>query len=205
MSEIRKNRAESAKNRKAAFGTDVDLLQFQLPAEDAAEDLDLEALTHEDRKQIIQSGVDLEDEDRSGTFVQADHRIVHCAAKQPGLEVLPMAKALEQHRWLEELYWQAVSVDADKYTAQAELHFQNGYFIRALAGQRVTTPIQACLYMRHDKTAQNVHNIVIAEEGSELNIITGCTTAPRLQSGLHIGISEFYVRRGAKLTFTMIH
>lgn len=205
MSEIRKSRAESAKNKKAVFGTDVDLFQYQLPSEDTAEELDLKTLTHEDRKRIIQSGVDLEDEDRSGTFLQADQRIVHCAAKQPGLEVLPMAKALEQHPWLEELYWQAVPVDADKYTAQAELHFQNGYFIRALAGQRVTTPIQACLYMRHDKTAQNVHNIVIAEEGSELNIITGCTTAPHLQSGLHIGISEFYVRRGAKLTFTMIH
>jgi Fe-S cluster assembly scaffold protein SufB len=205
MPEVRRNRAELAKDKKAAIGTDIDLRQYRLPSEDVAEDLDLEALTHEDRQRIIQSGVDLEDQNRSGTFLQADHRVVHCAVKQPGLEVLSMAKALEEHPWLEGLYWQAVPVDADKYTAQAELHFQNGYFIRALAGQKVTTPIQACLYMRHEKTAQNVHNIIIAEEGSELNIITGCTTAPTLQSGLHIGISEFYVKRGAKLTFTMIH
>jgi len=59
--------------------------------------------------------------------------------------------------------------------------------------------------MKHDNTAQNVHNVIIAEEGSELNIITGCATAPSLRSGIHIGISEFYVKRGAKLTFTMIH
>ena len=205
MSKVRKARAAQAKDRKAAFGVDVDLLKYQLLSDDKTDPLDLEGLTHEDRAKIIQSGVDLDEQNRAGTFLQADHRIVHCAVKQPGLEVLPMAQALEEHPWLEEFYWKAVPVDADKYTAQAELHFQNGYFIRALEGQRVTTPIQACLYMKHDNTAQNVHNVIIAEEGSELNIITGCATAPSLRSGIHIGISEFYVKRGAKLSFTMIH
>jgi hypothetical protein len=205
MSKVRKTQAAQAKDRKAAFGTDVDLLKYQLLSDDKTDPLDLEGLTHEDRAKIIQSGVDLDEQNRAGTFLQADHRIVHCAVKQPGLEVLPMAQALEAHPWLEEFYWKAVPVDADKYTAQAELHFQNGYFIRALEGQRVTTPIQACLYMKHDNTAQNVHNVIIAEEGSELNIITGCATAPSLRSGIHIGISEFYVKRGAKLSFTMIH
>jgi len=205
MSEVRRTRAEKAKDKKSAFGTDVDLLKYQLLSDDKTDPLNLEGLTKEDRGKIIQSGVDLDEQDRAATFLQTDHRIVHCAVKQPGLEVLPMAQALEEHSWLEDLYWQAVPVDADKYTAQAELHFQNGYFIRALKGQRVTTPIQACLYMKHNNTAQNVHNVIIAEEGSELNIITGCATAPSLQSGIHIGISEFYVKRGAKLTFTMIH
>lgn len=205
MSKVRKTQAAQAKDKKAAFGTDIDLLKYQLLSDDKTDPLDLEGLTHEDRAKIIQSGVDLDEQNRAGTFLQADNRIVHCAVKQPGLEVLPMAQAMEEHPWLEEFYWQAVPVDADKYTAQAELHFQNGYFIRALEGQRVTTPIQACLYMKHDNTAQNVHNVIIAEEGSELNIITGCATAPSLQSGIHIGISEFYVKRGAKLTFTMIH
>jgi hypothetical protein len=205
MSEVRRTRAEQAKDKKSAFGTDVDLLKYQLLSDDKTDPLNLEGLTKEDRGKIIQSGVDLDEQDRAGTFLQTDHRIVHCAVKQPGLEVLPMSQALEEHSWLEDLYWQAVPVDADKYTAQAELHFQNGYFIRALKGQRVTTPIQACLYMKHNNTAQNVHNVIIAEEGSELNIITGCATAPSLQSGIHIGISEFYVKRGAKLTFTMIH
>jgi Fe-S cluster assembly scaffold protein SufB len=205
MSKVRKSRAAQAKDKKAAFGADVDLLKYQLLSDDKTDPLDLEGLTREDRAKIIRSGVDLDEQNRAGTFLQADHRIVHCTVKTPGLEVLPMAQALEEYSWLGEFYWQAVPVDADKYTAQAELHFQNGYFIRALKGQRVTTPIQACLYMRHENTAQNVHHVIIAEEDSELNIITGCATAPSLQSGIHIGISEFYVKRGAKLTFTMIH
>ena len=65
--------------------------------------------------------------------------------------------------------------------------------------------MQACLYLATDKVSQNVHNIIIAEEGSELHIITGCSTAPGVASGLHIGVSEFYVKKGATLSFTMIH
>jgi hypothetical protein len=205
MSEVRRDLAKQAKDKKAAFGPDIDLVNYELIDGNRFKALELKELTPDDRRKIIQSGVDLEDETRAATFLQSDNRIVHCAAKQQGLEVLPMAQALEEFPWLEEYYWQAVPVDADKYTAQTELHFQNGYFIRALAGQCVTTPIQACLFMKHDNTQQNVHNIIIAEQGSELNIITGCATAPTLQSGLHIGVSEFYVKKGAKLTFTMIH
>lgn len=205
MSEIARKRAERARNKKALYGADVDLRRYQIPTENLAEPLGPELLTREDLEKLIQTGVDLDDLNRAGTFVQADHRVVHCIGKQPGLEVLPLAKAMDEYPWLERFYWQAVPVDADKYTAQAELYFQNGYFIRAQAGKRITAPIQACLYMTHENVAQNVHSIIIAEEGSELNIITGCATAPRLRAGLHIGISEFYVQRGAKLSFTMIH
>jgi uncharacterized protein len=85
------------------------------------------------------------------------------------------------------------------------LNQADGYFIRALPGQKSVFPVQACLYLAKKQSIQNVHNIVIAEEGSELHIITGCTTAPRTDPGLHLGVSEFYIKRGAKISFTMIH
>jgi Fe-S cluster assembly scaffold protein SufB len=69
----------------------------------------------------------------------------------------------------------------------------------------VELPLQACLYMSQEGMAQNVHNVIIAEEGSELHIITGCATSPHVRGGLHVGVSEFYVKRGAKLTYSMIH
>jgi Fe-S cluster assembly scaffold protein SufB len=52
---------------------------------------------------------------------------------------------------------------------------------------------------------QDVHNIVIAEEGSELHIITGCAVSKGREPGLHLGVSEFYIKKGAKVTFSMIH
>ncbi|HMA66969.1 MAG TPA: SufD family Fe-S cluster assembly protein, partial [Desulfosalsimonadaceae bacterium] len=45
----------------------------------------------------------------------------------------------------------------------------------------------------------------IAEAGSDMHVITGCATAAHVSSGLHLGVSEFYVKKGATLHFTMIH
>jgi len=60
--------------------------------------------------------------------------------------------------------------------------------------------MQACLCISQDGISQNVHNLIIAEEGSGVQIITGC--AFQASAGLHIGINEFYVKKNASLTFT---
>jgi Fe-S cluster assembly scaffold protein SufB len=118
---------------------------------------------------------------------------------------MAVSEALKRHDWLQDYWWKAVAVDADKYTASVELNQADGYFIRSLPGQKSVYPVQACLYLAKAQAVQNVHNIIIAEENSELHIITGCTTAPRSDPGLHLGVSEFYIKKGAKVTFTMIH
>jgi len=101
--------------------------------------------------------------------------------------------------------WQHLSPDKDAYTAQATKMPYNGYFIHAKPGAKIAEPVQSCLYMSEDGAVQNVHNIVIAEENSEMHIITGCATASHAMSGLHLGVSEFYVKKGAVVHFTMIH
>jgi Fe-S cluster assembly scaffold protein SufB len=55
------------------------------------------------------------------------------------------------------------------------------------------------------KIFQTVHNIIIVEEEANLDIITGCTSKKGVEEGLHLGISEMYVKKGATLSFTMIH
>jgi Fe-S cluster assembly protein SufB len=118
---------------------------------------------------------------------------------------MSITEALKKYEWLRDYWWQAVKVDADKYTAQAELNLHHGYFIRALPGARVSMPVQACLYLNREMFSQNVHNIILAEEGSELHIITGCTTGNHIKSGIHVGISEFYIKKNARISFSMIH
>lgn len=151
------------------------------------------------------SGLDLTQKDRGGTYFQKDTTVVHCSTKQEGVEVIPIRRALEEHEWIRDYYWKLVQVDTDKYTAAAELDLHDGYVIRALPGSKSVYPIQACLYLEKDGLQQTVHNIIIAEEDSELHIITGCSTSPHLKKGAHVGISEFFVKKNAKLSFTMIH
>jgi Fe-S cluster assembly scaffold protein SufB len=198
-------RALQAKEKKAGLGPDIDLGAYdpRPVAHDYVEELG--TLPEGDKKRMILAGVDAEERERSGTYVQKDSAVIHSRSKQEGLEVLSIKKALKQYDWLKDYYWNLVNVDTDKYTARAQLELHDGYVIRALPGSKVVYPVQACLYLEKEGLSQNVHNLIIAEEGSELHIITGCATAPHLKGGLHVGISEFYVKKDAKLSFTMIH
>ncbi|NLN21014.1 MAG: SufD family Fe-S cluster assembly protein [Syntrophomonadaceae bacterium] len=165
----------------------------------------IQELPEEEKKDMLVAGVDTTEKERAGTFILEDNSVIHASAFQEGLEVMGTADALDKYDWLHDLYWNLVEVDRDKYTAKAALEGDRGYFIRALPGAKAIYPLQACMFIGREGLLQSAHNIIIAEEGSDLNIITGCTTASHIGSGMHIGITEIYVRKNAKLTFTMIH
>ena len=201
-----KERAAKAVDKKAALGPDIDLGQFStapVPHTYLADE-DLCELPPEEQQRLIMAGLDVTQKDRSGTFFQKDTSVIHCHSQQQGIEVMPIRKALEQE-WIRDYYWKLAAVDADKFTAAAELGLHDGYMIRALPGSRSIYPVQACLYLDKEGLQQNVHNIIIAEESSELHIITGCSTSPHMKRGVHVGISEFFIKKNAKLSFTMIH
>src|SRR5512137_2561443 len=198
-------KATQAKDKKAYLGPDVDLGTFTDEPVAHPYMEDLTKLPEEDQKKIIQTGIDATEAGRSGTYLQKDTAVLHAHSRQEGLEVLPIKRALKECDWIHDYYWKLVSIDADKYTARTQLNLHDGYVIRSLPGSKVIYPVQACLYLDKENLGQYVHNLIIAEEGSELHVITGCAAAPHLQRGLHVGISEFFVRKNAKLSFTMIH
>ncbi len=200
-----KEKAKNAEKKPAAIGPDIDLAEYSVQADEHGEIRKLTGLADEVKERAVSVGIDAEEACRAGSFFQMDHSVILSSSYQSGLEVLSTTEALKKYEWLKDYWWKVVEVDADKYTAQAELQQHQGYFLRALPGARAEFPLQACLYMTREGLAQNVHNIIIAEEGSELHIITGCTTAQHVRSGLHVGVSEFYVKKNAKVTFTMIH
>jgi Fe-S cluster assembly scaffold protein SufB len=200
------DKARAAIDKKAALGEDIDLKQYSSTDSEHPYRSDPSQLPPEVKERMLGAGVMLEDtSQRSGTYIQMDNMPVHSSVSQEGVEVMPVSQALEKYDWMPDYWWRAVAVDQDKYTANIELNSYDGYFIRSLPGQKTVFPVQACLYLAREKLVQNAHNIIIAEEGSELHIITGCTAAVREEFGLHLGVSEFYIKKGAKVTFTMIH
>ncbi len=202
-----REKASRVIDKKGAIGPDIDLNKFDeapVPHSYLA-DADLCAIPEDEQKTLIMSGLDVTKKERGGTYFQKDTEVVHCHTQQDGIEVIPIQKALDEYDWIRDYYWKLVAVDTDKYTAAAELGLHDGYVIRARAGSKSIYPIQACLYLDKDGLQQNVHNIIIAEEDSELHIISGCATSPHMKRGVHVGISEFFVKKNAKLSFTMIH
>ncbi|HSV42308.1 MAG TPA: SufD family Fe-S cluster assembly protein, partial [Methanomassiliicoccales archaeon] len=200
-----KKRAQGAKAKKAAFGEDIDLEKYGQGRRDIGEENSLEDLKEEDRRTLLNVGVIPSAEGRSGSFLLMDNSVVHTQQRGPGVEVMNLRNALKVHDWVKDYSWKAVMADADKYTARTFLEDADGYFIHSLPGQKIKNPVQTCLMLKSKDTAQTVHNVIVVDEGSELEVVTGCSTSKHVDKALHLGISEFFIKKDAKLTFTMIH
>lgn len=200
-----KKRAESAASKKAAFGEDFELEKYAEASRTDNPIEDLTTLDEESKKTLLQVGVVPSQEGRSGSLLVRDNVVSHSSQKDTNVELMSTHKALEKYDWLKDYSWKLVAVDADKYTAKTYLENADGYFIRVPAGKKSTMPVQTCLMLDSKKAAQTVHNIIVVEEGATLDIITGCTSKRGIEEGLHLGISEMYVKKGATLNFTMIH
>jgi Fe-S cluster assembly scaffold protein SufB len=200
-----KAHAERALSKAAAFGEDLALERYELAGFDRDYVEDLTTLTPEQQTQLIKAGVDPRAAERAGTYVQVDHAAVHRRSNVEALEIMGMDEALEQYPALLDRWWKLVPVDADKYTATVALSPVRGYFVHSKPGARSIYPMQACLFIGESGKVQNVHNIILAEEGSELHIITGCAVDVDVKDAAHVGVSEIYVGKGARVTFTMIH
>ena len=190
-------------DKPSEYGPDIDLKSLEIP-EGSIELHAREEVAEEYSQAAEKVGVDLRER---GGYVQVDEKVVFEVTrdwmKKHGVLIMSLREALEELSWARNYYWKAVQVDADKYTAAVELAKAQGYFIYVPPGTRVEIPVQTCLLLYRSGIAQPVHNIVVVEEGSELHLLTGCASAAR--RGAHLGVSEFYVKRNAKLTFTMIH
>lgn len=164
------------------------------------------SISKEDRERLAQSGINLGMGGRCGMYLQMNQEVVNATCEEEGIEVLPIGEAEKKHAWLKDFIWNLVPRDKDEYTRYvAEAADPKGYVIIAHKGSSNILPIQACLFLGREQI-QHVHNIIIAEEGSELHIISGCASGQHVgKGGAHYGISEFYVGKGAKISFTMIH
>ena len=105
-----------------------------------------------------------------------------------------------------DLVFHLIDPHQDAYTRMVkDMQAPLGYFIRARQGQAVTLPLQTCFYIRTDQTTQLVHNVVVAEPGATLHLISGCVANAHVNAGRHIGVTEYYIGEGASVTSTMIH
>lgn len=183
----------------------LDLSQYRTAGATETTIEDFSGFSAEDKERLLFAGIDVENPSDSGAFMHLNHSGVHCKTHREGLEIMDIKEALDKFDGLPDYYWQLVDKDKDEFTKATAENLHGGYFIRAKAGTKITEPVQSCLFIDKAGISQNVHNIVVVEEGAELHIISGCATAHGAKESAHLGISEFYVHKGGKLTFTMIH
>lgn len=150
---------------------------------------------------LASSGMDASEDTRSASFLQKDGRVMFSRSLTGDVDILDIREALEKDPQARECFGQAFNRMGREYPKDTE----GGYFIRIKKGAVVQMPIQACLFLKSQGFKQKVHNVVVVEEGAKVYLITGCSAADSAKEGFHLGLSEFFLKKGAYLNFTMIH
>ena len=193
-----------ALGKKGAYGKDIDLDAYDEGERDADSVQDLE--DSEYRRYMENVGVVADEMERSGTLMFIDNGMSHCSPKtQEGLEMSTVSQALKAHDGLKEFMWNAMDPAKDKYTAKTYLEDGDGFFIRVKSGHHIKNPVQSCMLLNQNKSIQNLHNIIVVEDGASLEMITGCSTIRHANDSVHVGVTEIYLGKGSNLTYSMIH
>ncbi len=155
----------------------------------------------EDKAAIVSSGMDDTESTRSASFLQADDNIHFSHALTGGVEILAIEDALVKYPEVSDYYGKAFKTLKKDFPSDTK----GGYFIRVKKGRTIDLPIQSCLFLKDSGFKQQVHNIIIIEEGANVHLITGCSASHTAKEAYHLGISEFFIGKNAHLNFTMIH
>lgn len=82
--------------------------------------------------------------------------------------------------------------------------WSGGTFIYVPPGVKIDMPLQAYFRMNAMKGGQFEHTLIIADKGSEMHYIEGCSSPRYENSSLHAGCVEIHIFEGAKVNYSSI-
>ncbi len=140
-------------------------------------------------------------------YLQVDYDVAKLAVKRElerkGVVVMQIGDAIKKLGTARERLWRALSPAQDEFTELAAERETRGVFVYVPDGVRVKLPIQACFLVSREEVEQIAHNVIVLGEGAELTVNTTC--AAIAGESLHVGVTEAYVGKRARLNFVMIH
>ncbi len=89
----------------------------------------------------------------------------------------------------------------------ASLHgavWSGGTFLYVPKDVKIELPMQAYFRMNAQRGGQFEHTLIIADEGSEVHYIEGCSAPQYTQNSLHAGGVEIYVKKGARVRYSSV-
>ncbi len=101
-------------------------------------------------------------------------------------------------------FGKVIPVGDNKYSALNHAAFSGGSFIYIPKGVKLKQPLQAYFRINSESLGQFERTLIIADEGSEVMYMEGCT-APRFDSAtLHSGVVELVALKGAKIQYVTV-
>lgn len=145
----------------------------------------------------------------AGSVAQYDSEGVYHNLKKvwedKGVVFMDLDSAVQKYPDLvKDYYCRAVPASDNKFAALNGAVWSGGSFLYVPKGVQIDMPLQTYFRMNGESTGQFEHTIVVADEGSKVHYIEGCT-APRYEkNSLHSAIVEIYVKKNAKARYTSV-
>jgi Fe-S cluster assembly protein SufB len=132
------------------------------------------------------------------------HQVREDLEKQ-GVIFLDMDSGLREHEDILRQYWATVIPPNDnKLAALNSAVWSGGSFVYVPAGVHVEMPLQAYFRINTENMGQFERTLIIAEEGSFVHYIEGCTAPQYTTDSLHSAVVEIVVKPGARVRYTTI-
>jgi len=132
------------------------------------------------------------------------HKIQEKLEKQ-GVIFLSIEDGLRKHPDLfREYFSTAIPIEDNKFAALNSAVWSGGSFIYVPKGIKVDLPLQAYFRLNVANIGQFERTMIIADEGSQVHYVEGCTAPIYTTDSFHSGVIEIFVKRGARVRYTTI-
>jgi len=125
--------------------------------------------------------------------------------EQKGVIFLSIEDGLRQHPDLFRQYFGTViPVEDNKFSALNSAVWSGGSFIYIPKGVTVDLPLQAYFRLNLANIGQFERTLIIADEGSQVHYVEGCTAPTYTTDSFHSGVIEIVVKKDARVRYTTI-
>ena len=145
----------------------------------------------------------------AGVSAQYDSEVVYHSIREDleklGVLFSDCDTGLRDHEELFKRYFGTVIPPNDnKFAALNSAVWSGGSFVYVPKGVRVEIPLQAYFRINSDNMGQFERTLIIADEGSYVHYIEGCTAPTYSNDSLHAAVVEIIAEKGAHVRYTTI-
>ena len=132
------------------------------------------------------------------------HQINEELEKQ-GVIFLDMDSALREHEDLVREYFATIiPANDNKLAALNSAVWSGGSFVYVPPGVEVEMPLQAYFRINTENMGQFERTLIIADEGSHVHYVEGCTAPTYSSDSLHSAVVELIAKPGARIRYTTV-
>jgi Fe-S cluster assembly protein SufB len=145
----------------------------------------------------------------SGVSAQYESEVVYHNVREDlakdGVIFCDMDTALREHPEIVKKYFATIIPPGDnKFAALNSAVWSGGSFVYVPPGVEVKTPLQAYFRINTENMGQFERTLIIADKGSKVHYIEGCTAPQFSTASLHSAVVELIAMEGASIRYTTI-